>query len=232
MPMPFAASNFPGKHVLAAALFFAAAPAVAQEVMTADMAREFVIGRFFTYQCFDGTYGSGRIEGDGSAAGTIRVTGKGNSHYLRLPTNTLYVLGNQVCARLKGLPFEPCFNLVKTGPETFRGSLSNMNFMYCNFNRMGGVSQLARRRGTHEKTEKKTEKKLGEPVSLDSRTHEKAEPKKTQPKAVEKNDDKKPEEKKTETAKAQEKAPEKTEEKKAETKATEENVASDMKLRR
>jgi hypothetical protein len=221
MPMPFAASYFPGKHVLAAALFFAAAPAIAQEMMTADMAREFVIGRFFTYQCFDGTYGSGRIEGDGSAAGTIRVTGKGSSHYLRLPTNTLYVLGNQVCARLKGLPFEPCFNLTKTGPETFRGSLSNMNFMYCTFNRMGGASQLARRRGTHEKGEKKTEKKLGEPVSLDSRTHEKkAEPKKTEAGATEKKNEEKKAEEKAETAKPEEK------------KANEENVASDMKLRR
>ena len=152
------------KHILVSAFLFASAPALAQEVMTADMAREFVIGRFFTYHCFDGTYGSGRIDGDGSAAGTIRVTGKGSSHYLRLPNNTLYVLGNQVCARLRGLPFEPCFDLVKTGPETFRGSLSNMNFMYCTFERKGGASQLARRRGTGEKkkVEKKTEKKTEE----------------------------------------------------------------------
>jgi hypothetical protein len=154
------------KRFLIAALSLASAPAVAQETMTADMAREFVVGRYFTYHCFDGTYGSGRIETDGGAAGTIRVTGKGTSHYLRLPTNTLYVLGNQVCARLRGLPFEPCFNLTKTGPETFRGSLSNMNFMYCNFERKGGASQLARRRGTaskHEKkAEKKTEKKIEE----------------------------------------------------------------------
>ncbi|GEM_PF-1279340 len=154
-----AASMLRQKHILITAFLFASAPALAQEVMTADMAREFVIGRFFTYQCFDGTYGSGRIEGDGSAAGTIRVTGKGVSHYLRLPSNTLYVLGNQVCARLKGLPFEPCFNLVKTGPDSFRGSLSNMNFMYCTFERKGGAVQLARRRGTGEKTEKKIEKK-------------------------------------------------------------------------
>lgn len=221
MTMPFAASRFPGKHVLAAALFFAAAPAIAQEFMTADMAREFVIGRFFTYQCFDGTYGSGRIEGDGSAAGTIRVTGKGNSHYLRLPTNTLYVLGNQVCARLKGLPFEPCFNLTKTGPESFRGSLSNMNFMYCSFNRMGGVSQLARRRGTHEKVEKhldkKTEKKIGEPTELGNKASEtKTEAKKAEPKI---------EEKKAETPKPEEK---KAEEKKP----AEESAATDMKLRR
>jgi hypothetical protein len=146
------------KSFWVAAFMLASAPVEAQETMTADMAREFVIGRFFTYRCFDGTYGSGRIESDGGAAGTIRVTGKGASHYLRLPTNTLYVLGNQVCARLRGLPFEPCFNLTKTGPDSFRGSLSSMNFMYCNFERKGGASQLARRRGTASKHEKKAEK--------------------------------------------------------------------------
>jgi hypothetical protein len=151
------------KHALAAAFLFASLPAGAQEIMTADAAREFVVGRFFTYQCFDGTYGSGRIEGDGSAAGTIRVNGSGLSHYLRLPENTLYVLGNQVCAKLRGLPFEPCFNLVKTGPDSFRGSLSQMNFMYCNFERKGGVTQLVRRRGTTEKT---SHRKLDKPTEL------------------------------------------------------------------
>lgn len=195
------------KHILVSAFMFASAPALAQEAMTADMARDFVIGRFFTYHCFDGTYGSGRIDGDGSAAGTIRVTGKGSSHYLRLPINTLYVLGNQVCARLRGLPFEPCFDLVKTGPETFRGSLSNMNFMYCTFERKGGASQLARRRGTGEH-EKKAEKK---------KIEKKAE--------------------KTEEKKAEEVAEKKTEEKKSETKPVEVvKPASDdtgaMKLRR
>lgn len=160
------------KHILATAFLVASAPALAQEMMTADTAREFVIGRFFTYRCFDGTYGSGRIDGDGSAAGTIRVSGQGSSHYLRLPTNTLYVLGNQVCARLKGLPFEPCFNLTKTGPDSFRGSLSNMNFMYCTFDRRGGASQLARRRGTSERAhEKKLDKKA------DKKTEERAEKK-------------------------------------------------------
>lgn len=181
------------KHILVTAFLVVSAPALAQEMMTADMAREFVIGRFFTYRCFDGTYGSGRIDGDGSAAGTIRVTGQGASHYLRLPTNTLYVLGNQVCARLKGLPFEPCFNLAKTGPDSFRGSLSNMNFMYCTFERKGGASQLARRRGTHEKkTGKKAEKK----------TEERAEKKdeKIETKPLDKIEAKQPETKPEETA--------------------------------
>jgi hypothetical protein len=189
MKMPATAFMSRRKHVLAIAFLAVSAPALAQETMTADMAREFVIGKFFTYRCFDGTYGSGRIDGDGSAAGTIRVTGQGTSHYLRLPTNTLYVLGNQVCARLKSLPFEPCFNLTKTGPESFRGSLSNMNFMYCTFDRKGGASQLARRRGTSEITgEKKIDKKA------EKKAEERAE------KKEEKTEAKQPETKPEETA--------------------------------
>ncbi len=82
--------------------------------------------------------------------------GRGQTRYMRLPPNTLYLAGSQVCARLKGLPFEPCFNLVKTGPDSFRGSISHMSFMYCDFNR-GSVLQLARRRGSGEQKTKPAE---------------------------------------------------------------------------
>ncbi|HLL27970.1 MAG TPA: hypothetical protein VKT73_10045 [Xanthobacteraceae bacterium] len=117
--------------------------------MSADQAREFVAGGLFSYRCFDGTVGAGKIFTDGSATGSIRVMGRGQNRYVQLPPNTLYLAGSQVCAHLKGLPFEPCFNLVKTGPDSFRGSISQMNFMYCDFSR-GSVLQLARRRGTGE----------------------------------------------------------------------------------
>jgi hypothetical protein len=154
----------PKRSILAAMVLCTASAAQAQTMMTAEQAREFVAGGLFSYRCFDGTTGAGRIFADGSAAGSIRVTGRGNARYIHLPTNTLYVVGSQVCARLRGLPFEPCFNLTKTGPESFRGSLSHLNFMYCDFSR-GSVLQLARRRGTGatekaEKAEKaeKTEK--------------------------------------------------------------------------
>ena len=146
--------------IFAAAVLFAASAAEAQ-TMTADQAKEFVAGGLFSYRCFDGTYGAGRIFLDGSAAGSIRVMGRGTSRYIQLPPNTLYLVGSQVCARLKGLPFEPCFNLTKTGPESFRGSISHMNFMYCDFSR-GSVLQLARRRGG---TEPKTEHKPAEASS-------------------------------------------------------------------
>ena len=48
----------------------AALPAVAGE-MSADEARQFVIGKTFSYTCFEGTRGQGRVNFDGSIAGTI-----------------------------------------------------------------------------------------------------------------------------------------------------------------
>ena len=147
--------------IFAAALLLAASSAQAQ-TMTAEQAREFVSGGLFSYRCFDGTNGGGRIFTDGSASGSIRVTGRGQTRYMRLPPNTLYLAGSQVCARLKGLPFEPCFNLVKTGADSFRGSISHMSFMYCDFNG-GSVLQLARRRGSGEQ---KTERKPAEASSV------------------------------------------------------------------
>ncbi len=149
------------RPILAAAFLLAGSSAQAQ-TMTAEQAREFVSGGLFSYRCFDGTNGSGKIFTDGSAIGSIRVTGRGQTRYMQLPSNTLYVAGSQVCARLKGLPFEPCFNLVKTGPDSFRGSISHMTFMYCDFTR-GSILQLARRRGTGEQ---KTEQKPAEANSV------------------------------------------------------------------
>jgi len=73
--------------------------------------------------------------------------------YLRLPQNTLYVNGDRVCATLRGLPFEPCFTLTRTGPRSFRGALANfgLSFMYCDF-APGGRVLLARRRGVPRQT--------------------------------------------------------------------------------
>ena len=46
----------------------AALPAAAGE-MTADEARQFVIGKMFNYACFDGTRGQGRV----NPTGPLRV---------------------------------------------------------------------------------------------------------------------------------------------------------------
>ncbi len=119
-----------------AALLLSATSATA-ESLSAKSARAFVAGKLFSYQCFDGTTGVGRINNDGSAAGTIRISGKDPTRYVRLPVNTLYENGQQICATLRGLPFSPCFTLTKTSEFSFRGAVSGMGFMYCDFVRGG-----------------------------------------------------------------------------------------------
>lgn len=127
-----------------AAILFSAAPAAAQEAMQASTARSFVAGKLFSYACFDGSAGVGRINNDGSVVGTIRVAGKDPARHIRLPVNTLYESGDQICATVKGLPFSPCFVLTKTGKSSFRGTVSGMGFMYCDFVR-GGRPIVAKR---------------------------------------------------------------------------------------
>lgn len=101
--------------------------------MSAHEARVFVVGKLFTYQCFEGTRGAGRIMQNGSVAGTIQFRGNGATRYAMLPHNTIRVVGDRVCASVKGLPFQPCFNLIKTSHNSFRGSVSGMGFAYCDF---------------------------------------------------------------------------------------------------
>jgi hypothetical protein len=113
------------------------APALAGQTMNADEARRFVSGKVFAFTCFDGTRGAGRILDDGGASGSIQFSGAGPMRHVRLPGNTLQVRGQAVCASLKGLPFEPCFNLVKSTERSFRGSVSGMGFAYCDFRHQG-----------------------------------------------------------------------------------------------
>jgi hypothetical protein len=112
------------------------APALAGQ-MNADEARRFVSGKVFAFTCFDGTRGAGRILDDGGATGSIQFAGAGPMRHMRLPGNTLQVRGQAVCASLRGVPFEPCFNLVKNTERSFRGSVSGMGFAYCDFRHQG-----------------------------------------------------------------------------------------------
>lgn len=114
-------------------------------MMNADEARRFVSGKVFAFTCFDGTRGAGRILDDMGATGSIQFSGAGPVRHLRLPGNTLQVRGQSVCASLKGLPFEPCFNLDKRDERTFRGSVSGMGFAYCEFRHQGAQQMLMAR---------------------------------------------------------------------------------------
>src|ERR1022692_224828 len=121
------------------------APALAGQMMSAEEARKFVSGKVFAFTCFDGTRGAGRVLDDGGAAGAVQFSGSGPIRHLRLPGNTLQIRGQAVCASIKGIPFEPCFNLDKKDERSFRGSVSGMGFAYCDFNHQGAAQMLMAR---------------------------------------------------------------------------------------
>jgi hypothetical protein len=113
--------------------------------MNAETARRFVAGKLFSFNCFDGSRGAGRIFGDGSVIGTVQFQGSGPVKSLWLPAGTLRVKGEAYCASLKGMPFEPCFNLNRMDDRSFRGSISGMGFAYCDFTRRLNVAGIATR---------------------------------------------------------------------------------------
>ena len=121
------------------------APALAGQIMSADEARRFVAGKVFAFTCFDGTRGAGRVLDDGGAAGAVQLSGSGPVRHMRLPGNTLQVRGEAICASIKGMPFEPCFNIDKKDERNFRGSVSGMGFAYCDFRHQGAAQMLMAR---------------------------------------------------------------------------------------
>lgn len=132
--------------VAALLAFCATGPAFA-ETLNADSARAFVVGRTFSFNCFEGSSGAGRVNADGSVAGTINLRAQGPTRFVRLPANTLRVRGESVCGYMKGMSFEPCFDLEKTGPNTFRGTLAGVKTMWCEFARAGSDrTQMTARR--------------------------------------------------------------------------------------
>jgi hypothetical protein len=116
-------------------------PAAAGELKPEE-ARHFVAGKLFSYTCFEGTAGIGRIFADGSVLGTIRVGGTGPLRYVSLPPGTIRVTADGVCASVRGMLFEPCFNLDKTSEVSFRGSIAGLSFAYCDFTRRNARLEL------------------------------------------------------------------------------------------
>jgi hypothetical protein len=121
--------------VLAAVAAAAVAGPSAAEQLNVEAARQFVLGKLFAFNCFEGTRGAGRIYSDGSVAGTVQFGGNGPVRFVALPAGTVRAEGEQVCASVAGIPFQPCFNVDKTDPQSFRGSLSGLRFAYCDFTR-------------------------------------------------------------------------------------------------
>src|SRR5260370_35158468 len=99
-----------GRSVIVVARFVAAMPAWAGELKPAE-AKRFIAGKYFSYSCFEGPTGAGRINADGSVVGTIQVRGSGPVRLIALPTGTVRVQPDSICASLRGVPFQPSFTI-------------------------------------------------------------------------------------------------------------------------
>jgi hypothetical protein len=126
----------------------ALAPAWSGELKP-DEAKKFVAGKYFSYTCFDGTAGAGRINADGSVFGSIQIRGTGPLRVVALPTGTVRVQPDSICASLRGMPFEPCFKVDQTDSKSFRGSLTALNFAYCDFTRRNPRLDVSSQRAAH-----------------------------------------------------------------------------------
>jgi hypothetical protein len=129
--------------LFAVAGLWAAVPAFAGN-MGADEARRFVVGNLFSFTCFEGTSGEGRVYADGSVAGVVRLGGSEPAQYATLPPGTLRVRGDAICALISGKPFEVCFELDRTDAKSFRGSLAAMRFASCQFDKQPSRAGMAR----------------------------------------------------------------------------------------
>jgi len=124
------------RHILILTVVGVAVPAAAAAAeLRPDEAKRFIAGKHFSYTCFDGTTGAGRINGDGSVAGTIQVRGSGPAHFVTLPAGTIRLQPDSICASVRGIPFQPCFAVNQTSTRSFRGSISGLGFAYCDFTR-------------------------------------------------------------------------------------------------
>ena len=123
-----------GHSVIVVAGIIATIPAGAGELRPLE-AKRFIAGKYFGYTCFEGTTGAGRINADGSVVGTIQVHGSGPVRLVALPTGTIRVQPDSICASLRGMLFQPCFTVQQTDARSFRGSLAGLGFAYCDFTR-------------------------------------------------------------------------------------------------
>ena len=135
-----------GRSVLVVVAVVVAAPAVAAE-LNPEEARHFIAGKHFSYTCFEGTKGSGRINADGSVIGTIQLRGSGPTRFVMMPPGTIRVQADSICASLRGTWFQPCFSVNQIDARSFRGSVSGLGFAYCDFTRHNARVDLAPSRG-------------------------------------------------------------------------------------
>ena len=136
-------NNMSARLIFGMAALLTTLPVTARELKPEE-ARRFVAGKLFAYSCFDGSAGAGQIFADGSLAGTIRLQGRGPVTYATLPAGTLRINNDKICASLKGIPWQPCFNLIQTDGKSFVGSIRGADHAYCTFTRRNPRRDIVR----------------------------------------------------------------------------------------
>ena len=119
-------------------------PAAAAE-MKPEEAKRFIANKLFSYNCFDGSSGAGRIHADGSVIGSMQANGR--TRYFALPAGTIRLTADSICASLPRALIQPCFNVEQTSSHSFRGSLRGLSFAYCDFEHRNARINFARRDG-------------------------------------------------------------------------------------
>jgi len=102
------------------------------DALKPEEAKRFVADKLFTYTCFDGANGTGWIHSDGSIVGTIQQGGAPVRH-VAFPSGSIRLTSDSICVWMRGALLQPCFNVVQTGPSSFRGSIRGFDFAYCDF---------------------------------------------------------------------------------------------------
>src|SRR5260370_7728478 len=95
---------------IAVAALAVAGPSAAEQ-LNVEAARQFVIGKLFAFNCFEGTHGAGRIYVDGSVAGTVQFGGSGPARYVVLPPGTVRAPPEPVCPPVHVPPVTPSSHL-------------------------------------------------------------------------------------------------------------------------
>src|SRR5260221_14091713 len=85
-----------------------ALPAQAGELRPEE-AKRFVGGKVFSYTCFEGTKGVGRIFADGSVQSSGQVRGTGPVRLMPFPPGTVKAQPHSICASPRGTRLSPCF---------------------------------------------------------------------------------------------------------------------------
>ena len=116
--------------VVVLTLLLSFSPALAED-LDAEAARRFIVGKLFAFTCADGSRGAARVYDDGSVIGTIQFHGSEQPRPVWLPAETLKLTGETVCASLNRT--ELCFALSKTSDQSFRASVTGLDFAYCDF---------------------------------------------------------------------------------------------------